>query len=84
MRRSAKAEGKNLLSEIDIRSMASDAAYERGRSYYRNGRVKKLYRNESFGYYADVQGTRKYHVYVAIDEHGDVENYGCTCPAAEL
>ena len=84
MRRSAKAEGKNLLSEIDIRSMASDAAYERGRSYYRNGRVKKLYRNESFGYYADVQGTRKYHAYVAIDEHGDVENYGCTCPAAEL
>ena len=84
MRRSAKAEGKNLLSEIDIRSMASDAAFERGRSYYRNGRVKKLYRNESFGYYADVQGSRKYHVYVAIDKHGDVENYGCNCPAADL
>lgn len=64
--------------------MASDAAYERGRRYYRDGRVRKLYKNDAFGYYADVQGTRKYHVYVAIDDHGDVENFGCNCPASEL
>ena len=73
-----------MISEIDIRSMASDAAYERGRRYYRDGRVRKLYKNDAFGYYADVQGTRKYHVYVAIDDHGDVENFGCNCPASEL
>ena len=48
MRRSAKAEGKNLLSEIDIRSMASDAAYERGRSYYRFLVVFLEYVNKSY------------------------------------
>ena len=84
MRGSAKAEEENLLSEIDIRSMASDAAYERGRSYYRNGRVKHLEKDGEYDYYADVQGSQQYHVYLGIDDNGDVEDFDCDCPAFEI
>ena len=77
-----------MLSEIDIRSEASDAAYERGRRYYRQNRVKTLDIEETedgfYDCYADVQGTRKYHVFVALDQDGDLESYDCSCPASEL
>ena len=72
-----------MLSEIDIRSMASDASFERGRRYYRQGRVTDLdvmWNN----YMATVQGSRKYHVTVEVDEDGDVTDYECNCPAADL
>jgi len=72
-----------LLSEIDIRSMTSDASFERGRRYYRQGCVTDLdvmWNN----YMATVQGSRKYHVTVEVDEDGDVTDYECNCPAADL
>ncbi len=72
-----------MLSEIDIRSMASDAAFERGRRYYQNGRVKRLEKDGEYDYYADVQGSRQYHVYLSVDDSGDVENFDCDCPAFE-
>ena len=66
--------------------MASDAAFERGRRYYRQNRVMDLWEDdeEPNFYHASVQGSRRYHAYAKVDEEGYISEYGCNCPAAEL
>ena len=75
-----------MLEEIDIRSMASDAAFERGRRYYRQNRVKDLWESDMTpgAYDAVVRGSRIYYTHVAFDDDGYVDDYSCTCPASEL
>ncbi|MGI6686189.1 MAG: SNF2 helicase associated domain-containing protein [Bacillota bacterium] len=56
--------------------------YQRGRSYFQNGRVKRLmYGRKDDKYVAVVQGTNNYTVEIWTDDQGKLKNYSCTCPA---
>jgi uncharacterized Zn finger protein len=65
------------IEERDIRSLCTEAVFERGRNYRQEGRVHHLAR---FGdeITAQVQGSRRYDVHVDLSA-SDVSPH-CTCP----
>ena len=74
-----------MLKDIDIRSLANDAAYTRGCRYYDNGAVVSLVESELLPdhYTATVNGSTQYEVEVCVaNDH--VSDYDCSCPAALL
>ena len=76
-----------MLKDIEIRSLANDAAYTRGCRYYENGAVAELHKQkfEKDVYMAKVQGSSVYEVEIELsDNHNAVRNYFCDCPAATL
>lgn len=58
----------------------SKSILERGRQYYRAGRVSKYRRQEDM-HYVSVKGTKMYQVWVNILD-GEVARMGCNCPYA--
>ncbi|MDY4473916.1 DEAD/DEAH box helicase [Mitsuokella sp.] len=74
-----------MLSDIQIRSIATDAAYERGLRYFKQGRVRELTQTDHAGrrFSAVVAGSHAYEVQIVLTEdQNEVEQYHCTCPAA--
>ena len=74
-----------MLSDIQIRSIATDAAYERGMRYFRQGRVRELVQTDHKGcrFSAVVAGSHDYEVHIVLTKDlSEVEQYHCTCPAA--
>jgi len=56
--------------------------YQRGYSYFKNSRVKRLlYVQKDDKYIGTVQGTVEYKVEIWTDKQGDMINYSCSCPA---
>ncbi len=77
-----------MLEDIEIRSLANDASYERGCRYYRNGAVKQL-RSEAVTrsqchHEARVQGSESYTAWADVKSGSKVTDFGCDCPAALL
>ena len=81
-------EETDLLKDMTIRSLANDSAYERGIRYYRQGRVQSLQEEdgEPGHYHAVVRGSGgAYDTEILLSRSGDdVEDYCCSCPAAEI
>ncbi len=76
-----------MLKDIEIRSLANDAAYTRGCRYYENGAVLALRKKqfEDKVYTAKVKGSTLYEVEVELSENcSAVRDYYCDCPAATL
>ena len=76
-----------MLKDIEIRSLANDAAYTRGCRYYENRAVAELNQKkfEENVYIAKVKGSELYEVEVELsDSQNAVREYSCTCPAAQL
>lgn len=71
-----------IPTKTDIKEVCGAASYSRGRTYFNDGRVRKLVYDESEEcYYAEVQGNRKYKVSVSVDEHIGITEASCNCPA---
>lgn len=75
------------LTEKKIRAAAASAsAYERGESYFKSGRVRRmrvLRGNERVMLKADVSGSyfSSYYVELILDESGSIRSADCECPA---
>lgn len=69
-----------ILSENDIRELASDQSFERGQGYFEHGAVLSLARRGN-RLHALVEGTQEdpYSVWVGLGAAGVVDAY-CTCP----
>ncbi len=59
----------------------SNSILNRGREYYRCGRVRELEKIDST-WFAEVRGTRRYHVIITLRD-SSVAHMECSCPAAE-
>lgn len=71
-----------LIAQNVIKEFCGNTAYSKGKSYYRQGRVKQLKELDSDGFYrAVVTGSRPYRVELMIDDDGDVMEAVCNCPA---
>jgi len=75
-----------MLTKSELRRWAGHTIYERGKLYFRQGRVRHLdtkYEPGKRGYaYAEVKGQRTYRVEMQWNILGEV--YGeCTCPYAQ-
>jgi len=76
-----------MLKDIEIRSVANDAAYTRGCKYYENGAVGPISKTDLdiLSYRAAVHGSESYEVSAVLSKNGDyVDEYACDCPAAML
>ncbi|MCR5558734.1 MAG: DEAD/DEAH box helicase [Schwartzia sp.] len=75
-----------MLKDIEIRSITNEAFYERGLRYYRNGAVEKI-EVEPDGsetiYRGRVRGNLDIYSVRAVIRGEQVEEWSCTCPAAE-
>ncbi|WP_214659158.1 DEAD/DEAH box helicase [Candidatus Formimonas warabiya] len=70
------------LSDKMIQSHCAEGIYEKGLSYYHQGRVTRLLYREKDGHFtATVQGTSAYTVQIGFDREGYLKQYACTCPA---
>ncbi|MFC1717619.1 SWIM zinc finger domain-containing protein, partial [Candidatus Poribacteria bacterium] len=68
------------LTEVDIRERATDASFDRGYEYYRDGAVLEIeFRGNQVA--AEVEGSDydPYQVSISLSEHG-IEYAACTCP----
>jgi hypothetical protein len=63
----------------NFEEFVSPTILERGRKYYKNGRVAKL-SGEDGVYSALVDGTECYDVNVEVDDSGKITEHNCTCP----
>ena len=76
-----------LLKNIDIRSLAGERAYEKGRRYYERGAVGPLTAKRSHHatlYCGKVSGTSAYTVSAEVDDQDRILRYHCTCLAAQI
>lgn len=75
-----------MLTDIEIRSAANDAAYPRGLRYYRNGAVKDITavseRGGKITYTGHVHGNLDTYEVSAVIRGSEIEEWDCTCPAA--
>lgn len=70
------------ISRETISDGCSPSTYQKGLSYLRNGRVKRLlYVPREDKYIATVKGSYNYTVEILTDIEGRLKNYSCTCPA---
>lgn len=65
------------VDEERIRDRCTDAVFERGKNYHREGRIQHIERFDDF-VTAKVQGTTLYDVTVELNENAI--NTNCTCP----
>lgn len=74
-----------MIQDLEIRSSANDAAYNRGWKYYQNGAVKNLRKLDDNRYAAEVHGSEVYEVEVELSHTGNaIDHYECDCPAYML
>jgi len=66
------------LTLTAIKSLADAKTFARGLAYFHDG-VVGLVEEDSGSLHANVQGTRRYHVTLSVDEDGGIE-YDCNCP----
>ena len=72
-----------MLTEEAIRSISSPNFYTRGKTYYRQRKVRglKAVEKQPHTYMAEVRGTRRYRVQVKLSEdESKVEGTYCSCP----
>lgn len=70
------------VSREKIGAGCSASVYQKGYSYFRNSRVKKLLYQQNEGkYVGTVQGSTLYTVDIWTDKKGDLVDTSCTCPA---
>ncbi|MFZ7945894.1 SNF2 helicase associated domain-containing protein [Neobacillus sp. 19] len=71
-----------FLTVLDIKRMFTSSNFQKGHSYYRQGRVKNLaYDSDKGTWNAAVQGEKRYKV--MVQEDGDGFELECDCPAFE-
>jgi len=68
------------LSESVIKTLAGEAAYQRGLAYYNEGRVKQLDINATH-ISAEVEGENRYHV--TLNHTAKIFDGSCDCPASD-
>lgn len=77
-----------MLKDIDIRSVANDAAYDRGLAYYRKGAVRDIQVGTSSGgiviFGGNVVGNADTYEARAYIKGDHIEDWSCTCPAASM
>lgn len=76
-----------MLKNIDIRSLAGERAYEKGRRYFERdavGRIHETPLGEYTEYRAWVSGSARYDVSVELGQNDRIWRYSCTCPAAQV
>ncbi|MFT9451829.1 SNF2-related protein [Liquorilactobacillus ghanensis] len=62
----------------------ADRILTRGKSYFKQSRVKDLlYNKQQRTWTAAVQGRRLYHVQINLDDRGEFVNLSCSCPFAK-
>jgi len=70
-----------MIDDLEIRTAANDAAYNRGWKYYEQGAVKNLQKISEAHYKAEVHGSNIYEVNVQLMRDGSIEHCECDCPA---
>lgn len=70
----------NILHQETIRKLSTDRAFERGKTYFNEGRVVDVTRREG-SVHARVQGTEPYAVRIWIKD--DSLAYACECPQGQ-
>ena len=70
-----------MINDLEIRTAANDAAYQRGWKYYETGTVHNLKTDGNGHYTAVVHGSSKYEVEVDLTTGDRVDDYNCDCPA---
>jgi len=70
----------NILHQETIQRLSGDGAFERGRSYFQDGRVSELQRKEG-AVHARVQGTEAYAVRIWTKDESLA--YACSCPQGQ-
>lgn len=70
--------GSNLFSDEVAFSVARPSSYERGKEYFEDGCVEKIWEEEE-EYRALVRGTQVYEVSMSFRD-GDELKYQCSCP----
>lgn len=67
------------VDDADVRDLCTDAVFERGATYHRDGRVREVHRiGETVT--ARVRGSESYDVRIESGDDGDVTAAQCSCP----
>lgn len=72
-----------MIDLDDIKSITKANYYSRGRSYFREGRVKSVEETEPGKFSFVVSGSRNYHGMFELDQGGVVQGFACDCPLGE-
>ena len=70
-----------MINDLEIRTAANDAAYQRGWKYYETGAVHNLKTDGNGHYTAVVHGSSRYEVEVDLAGADRIDDYNCDCPA---
>ncbi|MFT8607798.1 SNF2-related protein [Liquorilactobacillus ghanensis] len=65
-------------------SLFADRILTRGKTYFKQGRVKNVhYNKQQQAWTATVEGRHPYHVHIGLDNRGEFVNLICSCPYAK-
>jgi hypothetical protein len=70
----------NILHQDTIRRLSGDGAFDRGRTYFQNGRVTDVQRKDG-AVHAKVRGTEVYEVRIWTKDESLA--YSCSCPMGQ-